>query len=120
MAKILICDDSDFMRQTIKDILESGKHEVIGEAKDGDEAVTKFLSHKPDLATMDILMKPDGLEAIKRIKEIDRSAKIVIVSILEGSQAEIVESIRFGAQGYVGKPIKRETLLGEVKRVLKS
>lgn len=118
MAKILVCDDSDFMRNKIVQLLKDANHEIVGEAKNGNEALTKYVSLKPDLVTMDLLMKPDGITAIKKIKEVNPSVKILIISILEGNQAEVVEGIQKGAQGYVGKPIKQETLLGEVKRVL--
>ena len=65
-------------------------------------------------------MKVSGMEAVKKIKAADPSAKIIIVSIIEGKQAEIVEAIRLGVSGYIGKPINREALLREVTRVLGS
>ncbi|MDP6686174.1 MAG: response regulator [Candidatus Omnitrophota bacterium] len=118
MARILISDDSDFMRETIKGILSEAKHEILGEAKNGDEAIEKFTLLKPDLVTMDILMRPGGIKAIKKIREMDPKASILVISVLEDSQADIVEAIRLGANGYVGKPIKKEVLISEVKRVL--
>ena len=118
MARILVCDDSDFMRDSIREMLKEGKHEVVGEAKNGDEAYAKYTKLKPDLVTMDILMKPNGVEATRKIREYDPSAKVIIASVLNGQQAEIVEAIKLGASGYVTKPIQKESLLSEVKRVL--
>ncbi len=120
MAEILICEDSDFMRERIISVVKSGNHEIIDTAKDGEEAVLKYESKNPELVLMDIIMRPDGVGAIKRIKDIDSKAKIIIVSVLEGSQKEIIAGIRNGAQGYVSKPIKRDVLLGEINRVLNS
>jgi len=117
MAKILVCDDSDFMRNKIAEVLKEDGHEIVGEAKDGKEVVEQVKKIKPDLVTMDILMKPDGVQAIKDIKKISSTAKILIISILEDQQAEIIEGIRLGADGYVGKPINAESLKNEVKRI---
>lgn len=118
MARILVCDDSDFMRGVIVETLESGGHEIVGEACDGREAVEKFRQQRPDIVTMDILMKTNGDAAIKEIIKLDPAARILIISILDNHQAEIIEGIRYGALGYVGKPIKRDILIGEVDRVL--
>ncbi len=119
MARILICDDSDFARRRLREQLEEAGHEVAGIAENGDIAVEKYVSLKPDLVTMDMIMRPGGVLAIKRIKEKDPQAKIIVISIMEENQAEIIEAIRAGAQGYGGKPIKKEVLLGEIDRVLK-
>jgi two-component system chemotaxis response regulator CheY len=119
MARILICDDSDFIRSTIREMLTAGGHEVVGEAKNGDEAAEKYTQLKPDLVTMDILMKPSGVEGVRTIKSKDPSARIIIITVLDGRQSEIVEAIQLGANGYIPKPIRQESLLKEVKRVLK-
>ena len=119
MARILICDDSVFMRMTIQETLKSAGHEIVGEAEGPDEAIQMFRDLKPDLITMDLLMKKPGKNAIKEIKEIDPNARIIIVSVLAEQEAEVVEAVRLGAQGIVTKPIKREVLVSEVDRVLK-
>jgi len=118
MAKILVCDDSDFMRNKIAEVLKEDGHEIVGEAKDGKEVVEQVKKIKPDLVTMDILMKPDGVQAIKDIKKTSPATKILIISILEDQQAEIVEGIRLGADGYIGKPINAESLRNEARRIL--
>ncbi len=118
MARILICEDSKLVRKMIADILKSGNHEVIGEAINGQEAVEKYAELKPDLVTMDILMKPDGHMAIKRIKTLDPKAKIIIVTSLVDGDGEVVQSVRLGAKGFIGKPIDPNRLLNEISRVL--
>jgi len=118
MARILICDDAVFMRMTIKDILEKAGHEIVGEVDNGNDAVSVYQKTNPDLVTMDILMKTSGVSAVKKIKEIDPDARIIIVSVLNEQEGEVVEAVRSGALGIVTKPIKRESLIAEVKRVL--
>lgn len=64
MGKILIVDDTLFMRTLLKNILFSGGHTIVGEAGDGDEAVEKYKELKPDLVTMDVVMpKMNGIES---------------------------------------------------------
>ena len=118
MAKILICDDAVFMRMTIKEALEKAGHEIAGEAESGEEAFSMYRNLKPDIVTMDILMKTSGVSAVRNIRELDSKAKIVIVSVLNDQEAEVIEAVRSGALGIVTKPIKREVLVAEVNRVL--
>jgi len=118
MARILVCDDAVFMRMTIKETLQKAGHEIIGEAESGEEAAQLYQTLKPDLVTMDLLMKTSGVSGVKKIKEIDPKAKIVIVSVLNEQEAEVVEAVRSGALGIVTKPIRREALAAEVNRVL--
>ena len=73
MAKnILVCDDAAFMRMMIKDILTKNGYNVVAEAENGLKAVEKFNEAKPDLVLMDITMpEMDGIQALKKIKEIE-------------------------------------------------
>ncbi len=120
MARILICEDSKLERRIITEILKKDNHVIVGEAINGQEAIDKFISLKPDLVTMDILMKPDGHSAIKKIKQIDSAAKIIIITSLTDDKGEVVQSVRLGAEGFIGKPINSKLLREEVNRILKS
>ena len=84
MAKnILICDDAAFMRMMIKDILTKNGYNVVGEAENGLKAVERFNETKPDLVLMDITMpEMDGIQALKKIKEMDPSANIIMCSAM--------------------------------------
>lgn len=118
MKNILIVDDTEFMRLTIRRILEEGGYNVIDEAENGAVAVEKFKTHKPDLVLMDITMPVmDGLEALKRIKEMDSSSKVIIVSAL-GQEAIVREAIANGAATFIVKPFKGERLIELIARVL--
>lgn len=117
MARILICDDAVFMRMTIKETLTKAGHEVVAEAEDTEQALDMYKKVMPDVVTMDILMKDSGVDGIKKIKEFDPKAKIIVVSVLSQQEAEVVAAVRAGAEGIVTKPIKREVLVAEVERV---
>ena len=62
MGRILIVDDTLFMRTLLKNILFSGGHTIVGEAADGEEGIAKYKELKPDLVTMDVVMpKMNGI-----------------------------------------------------------
>ena len=70
-AQVLIADDSEFMRNLLREILEEN-HEVLDEAENGVEAVELYEEHDPDLVMMDIVMPiRDGIEATAEISEAD-------------------------------------------------
>jgi len=121
MAKILVVDDSKFMRLTLKNLLEKnfgGIHSVIGEAGSADEAVEKFLQLRPDLITMDIIMPGEsGLEAVKKIMSHSPTVKIIMVSAM-GQEKIVEEAIALGAKSFVVKPVKTEDLIKTVEKVL--
>ena len=97
MAKnIMICDDAAFMRMMIKDILTKNGYNVAREAENGAKAVEKYAEVKPDLVMMDITMpEMDGIQALKKIKEMDPSATVIMCSAM-GQQAMVIESIQSG------------------------
>ncbi|MFT6991162.1 MAG: two-component system chemotaxis response regulator CheB [Paraglaciecola sp.] len=103
--KILIVDDSTFFRRRIKQILEEDSElEVIGEAKNGQEAITLVASLKPDVVTMDIEMPVmDGITAVKRIMA-NSPVPIIMFSSLtkEGAQATL-DALDAGALDFLPK-----------------
>ncbi len=118
MAKILIVEDAPFIREMIRDILESHDHEIVGEAANGLEAIEKYKALKPDIVLMDILMPGmDGLSAITKIIEQDTGAKIVVVSALV-KEALRKEAMRAGAIDFVAKPFQVERLLEAVRAAM--
>ena len=119
MAKnILICDDAAFMRMMIKDILTKNGYNVAGEAENGLKAVEKYNETKPDLVMMDITMpEMDGIQALKKIKETDPSATVIMCSAM-GQQAMVIESIQAGAKDFIVKPFQQDRVLEAVKKVI--
>ncbi|MEY8523952.1 response regulator [bacterium 1XD8-76] len=119
MAKnVLICDDAAFMRMMIKDILSKNGYNVAGEAENGAKAVEKYSEVKPDLVLMDITMpEMDGIQALKKIKEGDPGAKVIMCSAM-GQQAMVIESIQAGAKDFIVKPFQADRVLEAVKKVI--
>ena len=119
MAKnVLICDDAAFMRMMIKDILTKNGYEIAGEAENGQKAVEKYNETKPDLVLMDITMpEMDGIQALKKIKEIDAGANVIMCSAM-GQQAMVIEAIQSGAKDFIVKPFQAERVLEAVKKVV--
>ena len=115
---ILICDDAAFMRMMIKDILSKNGYNVVGEAENGAIAVEKYSETNPDLVLMDITMpEMDGIQALKKIKEKDPNASVVMCSAM-GQQAMVIESIQAGAKDFIVKPFQADRVLEAVKKVV--
>src|SRR5262249_46508821 len=114
--KVLIVEDSEPMRRTIKSFIEDVV-EVVDECSDGAEALTQFTKHRPDWVLMDIKMNGvDGLAATRQIKAAFPDARIVIVTSYD--EPSFREEARLaGAVGYVLKENLEDLpriLLGEV------
>lgn len=115
---ILVVDDAAFMRMMIKDVLIKYGYEVLGEAENGAKAIEKYKELKPDLIVMDITMpEVDGIQAVKEIKKIDSSAKIVMCSAM-GQQAMVIEAIQAGASDFIVKPFQADRVIEAVKKVI--
>ncbi|NLT95043.1 MAG: response regulator [Clostridia bacterium] len=116
--KILVVDDAAFMRMMIKDILTKNGYEVIGEAENGKVAIEKYRELQPDLVTMDITMpEMDGIQAVRKIKEINANAKIVMCSAM-GQQAMVIDAIQAGAKDFIVKPFQPDRVLEAVRKAL--
>ena len=120
MAKnVLICDDAAFMRMMIKDILTKNGYNVAGEAENGLKAVEKYNETKPDLVMMDITMpEMDGIQALKKIKEADPNATVIMCSAM-GQQAMVIEAIQSGAKDFIVKPFQADRVLEAIKKVVR-
>ena len=118
MTRVLIADDASFMRQMIRDIIDSEGYEVVGEATDGVEVVEKFKELHPDVIMMDIVMpKRSGIDAVKAIIEIAPKATVVMCSAL-GQETLVMEAIQAGAKDFIVKPFKPESVLATLKKEL--
>lgn len=116
--RILIVDDAIFMRMKLKDILEKGGYEVVGEAQNGVEAVEKFKAENPDLVTMDITMpEMDGIAALKSIKAVNPNAKVIMCSAM-GQQSMVMDAIRAGALDFIVKPFDNERVIQSINKAL--
>ncbi|MEI4788917.1 response regulator [Bacillus sp. FJAT-53060] len=117
-TKVLIVDDAAFMRMMIKDILVKNGFDVVGEAENGTQAVEKYKETSPDLVTMDITMpEMDGITALKEIKQIDASAKIIMCSAM-GQQSMVIDAIQAGAKDFIVKPFQADRVLEAINKTL--
>ncbi len=118
MARILVADDASFMRQMIREIIESEGHEVIAEASDGVEAVEAYQEHRPDLVMMDIVMpRRSGIDAVRGLVQMDPNACVVMCSAL-GQESLVTEALQAGAKDFIVKPFKPELVASTIRKVL--
>ena len=115
---ILIVDDLTFIKLVLKDLIGKAGFRVVGEASNGEEAIELYQDTRPDIVLMDITMpKMDGLTALKKILEINPSAKVIMCSAL-GQQSLIMQAIKIGAKDFIVKPFKPERVISSIKKVL--
>lgn len=102
--KVLVVDDSMVMRAMISDILTKDGYKVVGQAKNGKEAVEQYIKLTPDLVTMDIIMPGEhGTDVVKKIVEVDKDARIIIVSGLN-QKSLVMQALDNGARDFLVKP----------------
>lgn len=119
MRTVLIVDDVEFVRKTLREIFaQSGGYQVVGEAADGLEAITRYAELRPDVVTMDMVMpEMSGIEATRRLCKMDKNARVVMVSAM-GQENLVMEAINAGARDYVLKPFSADMILKTVDRVM--
>jgi len=111
MARILIVDDTAFMRLVLKGIFQRNGHEVIGEGENGLQGVELYKQLSPDFVTMDITMPElDGISAVKEIKAFNPQAKVIMCSAI-GDQESMLEAINAGALDFIIKPFSEEKVV---------
>jgi two-component system chemotaxis response regulator CheY len=109
--KVLVVDDSMVMRAMISDILTKDGFTVVGQAKNGKEAVEQYVKLTPDLVTMDIIMPGEhGTDVVKKIVEVDKDARIIIVSGLN-QKSLVMQALDNGAKDFLVKPFENAELL---------
>ena len=114
--KILIVDDSAFMRKVLRDIFESAGYTNFVEAGNGREALERWKTEKPDFMFLDIIMpEMNGMDVLR---EIGREAQIIVVSAV-GQKEMVDEAKALGALDYVVKPFDRDQVLEKTQKYLK-
>jgi DNA-binding NarL/FixJ family response regulator len=118
MIRVLIADDHQLVRQGVTALLMTAKDiQIIGEARDGQEAIDLTERLQPDVVLMDIEMPyMDGLRATQQITAKGLSARVLILS-MRMDEKDVQEAARRGAQGYLIKNSSREELIGAIRSV---
>ncbi|MDI9611051.1 MAG: response regulator [Archaeoglobaceae archaeon] len=117
MVKVLVVDDTAFMRKLLKNILFSAGFDIAGEAENGKQAIDLYRELKPDIVTMDIVMpEMNGIDALKEIKKLDPNAKVVMCTAV-GQEQMVKMAIKLGAKGYIVKPFQAPKVVEELRKV---
>jgi DNA-binding NarL/FixJ family response regulator len=116
--RILVVDDHPILREGVAAILEDRADMVlVGEARDGVEAIVRFRELQPDVTLMDLQMPGmGGVEAIKAIRAEHASARIVVLTTYDGD-VQAVRALRAGAMGYLLKSSLRTEMLDAIHSV---
>ena len=108
---VVVVDDSSYQRKTISDLLTNAGFDVIGEAKNGQDAIDVVMDEKPDLVTMDNIMpQMNGVEAAEAIKKEGGRSKILMVSSVAQEKA-VEEALNRGVDKFLKKPFTDDELI---------
>ena len=117
MAKILIVDDEEFVREAIRDIMEMQNHSVV-EATSGNEAVVVVNKTKFDAVFLDIKMKNgDGMETLPKLLMVEPELPVIMISG-HGTIETAVEAMRIGAFDYLEKPLDNNRIVATLRNAL--
>ena len=117
--KVLIVDDSLYMRARIKDALTGAGYQVVGEAENGEKAIDQAMELKPDLITLDNIL-PDmiGIDILRVLKNEEHlDSRIVMISAV-GQESVIREGMSIGAEDYIVKPFTNEDLIEKINTIM--
>ena len=119
-ARVLLADDHALFREGLAGIIGAQPDmQVVGEANDGLEAFVKSQELKPDLILMDVQMPGmDGIEAVRHIKQVLPETIIVMLTV-RGDDEMLFEALKNGAQGYLLKEIRSQSLLEMLRGALR-
>ena len=117
MARVLIADDQELVRSGFRLVLELAGIDVVGEARNGREAVEATRTLKPDVVLMDVRMPElDGIEATRRIALSGVPTRVLILTTFDLDEY-VFQALRAGASGFLLKDVGRERLVDAVRTV---
>ena len=120
MAKILIVDDSAFMCNIFRMNVENGGHEVVGLARDGEQALELFESLRPELVMLDYLMEgKNGMVVLEEIIQHDPGARVIMISG-SGDHDLAERALGAGARAFLQKPSPQKELLKVIDQVMET
>lgn len=118
MAKILVTDDSSFMRDLISEIVKRAGY-TVEHASSGEELLKKYAEEKADIVILDIVMSEmDGLQALDKLMELDRNAKVLVCSAMAGQKVVSDEVLKRGARACINKPFSANDLIAVIEKEL--
>jgi len=119
MIRLIIADDHKMFRDGLRSLIDRHRDiEVVGEAESGQKLLERLAPLHPDLVILDVSMPGlNGIEAARRIREIDPSVRIIMLS-MHADRRYVIESLRAGASGYLLKDDGFEELVRAIPRVM--
>ena len=115
--KVMVVDDSKFMRKLISKIVSKAGHNVVCEAKDGEEALRKLIECKPDLVILDINMPVmSGLSVLEEAQKLNVNSEFIVLTAMDQPWV-IDEAMKLGVKYFIPKPLKPQELLKVLSRV---
>lgn len=119
MIKILIADDQELIRESLKIILSTNNEfEVIDTVGSGKEVVESIRRHIPDIILMDVRMPDmDGMQCTKFVKEVYPEIKVIVLTTFDDDEY-IFSALKYGASGYLLKGVSLDELTSAIKTVL--
>jgi two-component system, chemotaxis family, chemotaxis protein CheY len=118
MYRILIADDSIYIRETLCNILAKAGHEIVGEAVSGFNAVEIYKALLPDIVMLDMTMpEENGIETLKRIISINKDAIVIMLTVV-GKPEKILEALNHGARSYVTKPFDEASVINALHKAI--
>lgn len=118
MATILIVEQSPFMRGSLKFLLETAGHTIVGDTNNSAEATELCSRLAPDIITIDISICESGAFAIMKTIRIINPRPKVIVTSMPSTRDKVGAALKHGACGHIEKPYKYEDIEAEITRVL--
>ena len=119
-GKTLLVDDEPHIRKFLGLLLKQLGNPTVIEAAHGEEALALYRSEKPDLVLLDVNMPVmDGLEALKKLKELDPDCVVVMLTSLANRQT-VDEAVALGAVNYIRKDTRKEEILKELQATIES
>jgi two-component system, chemotaxis family, chemotaxis protein CheY len=119
VCRVLLADDVAEIRMLLRLTLElDGRFEIVGEARNGVEAVQIACRQKPDVVILDLAMPVmDGLQAARAILQTDGDARIVMITSLGGVADKAAEALRLGAKDIISKPFEAAQIETALRRL---
>ena len=117
MTKILVCDDRQMIHETLREYIESEGFSCVS-AFDGEDAMNKFQSEKPDLIVLDLMMpKKNGIDVCREIRK--TSDVPIIMLTAKGEEIDRILGLELGADDYIVKPFSPREVVARMKVIFR-
>lgn len=117
MITVLLVDDSDFMRNRLKETLKTFENIKIIEGHDFDSGLSMFKSNNPDICFFDIVIgEKNGIDLLKAVKEINKNVRVIMLS--SAGQKKIIEkALHYGASDFLDKPFEPDDVKAHINQI---